>query len=795
MRKITLLIILILYMQNTKAQNVTISGYISDAKTGERLIGVNIYNMVSKKGTLSNNFGFYSFTVNKGDSVKLRFSYIGYKESILILKPEHDIVRNVKLSAGYNIDEINVVSEKANHGLNNVTIPMVKIERLPSLTGEKDVLKAYTLLPGVQSGSEGTSNLYVRGGSPDQNLVLLDDVPVYYLNHIGGFVSIFDENAISDINLIKGGFPARYAGRLSSVIDIRLKEGDTKEYHGEFSLGIISSRIFLQGPIAKGKTSFIVSARRANLDLFTRIIDNLDGLGVSGGYTFYDINAKINHKFNENNQLNAVFYTGRDKLFFKVKDAGNIYLPSSTINDYSYFNRQDVKWGNILGALRWNHRFNNKLFGNLVFAYTKFHFQSKTELTETYIPNDSITGKFINDFGSNVEDLMVKNDYDFYLNQAHSLKFGLKAIYHKFNPGYTNYLLSGTPDSDTDTTFKNNSVYSGEFGMYLEDKWQIADLIEINAGIHTAGYYVENKLSYSVQPRFSMLFSINEQTHISTSYAQMYQYIHLLSSTGQGLPTNLWVPATNNIPAEMSDQYTLGMDHIFNKNRFKLSVEAFYKQLAGLIDLYQNTNLFITNESWENKVAKNGKGTVLGFEFLLQKSAGKLTGWIAYTLSYNTRQFDSLNSGMEYPYDYDRTHDISVVAQYKLNEHINFSATWIYGTGFPISLSYERFGAIDQTKTNPNGYQFSLEQDFYDAYIYTEKNNYRMPAYHRLDIAANFIKKKKKGVRTWSISIYNVYNHMNSYFVYLNKDIYGEYHFYRFTLFPIIPSISYSFKF
>lgn len=795
MKRYFIILIFLTYIQIIYAQKITISGYVSDAKTGERLIGVNIYDRVSKKGTQTNNFGFYSISISKGDSINLIFSYIGYKEKVLALKSQVNIVRNLKLIAGYNLQEININAEKITHSLNVVSIPMRNIEVLPSLTGEKDILKAYTLLPGVQSGKEGTSDLYVRGGSPDQNLVLLDDVPVYYLNHIGGFVSIFDENVINRMNLIKGGFPARYAGRLSSVLDIRLKDGNLKTYHGEISIGIISSRLSLQGPIKKGKTSFIVSARRCNLDLFTRIIDNIDGLGVSGGYTFYDINAKINHKFNENNQLNAVFYKGRDKLFFKVKDAGDIYLPFQNSSDYSFYNSENVKWGNILGSLRWNHRFNDKLFGNLIFAYTKFNFQSINELTETYIPSDSLTGKYVNDFGSNVEDFILKNDYDLYANRSHFIKFGFKAVFHNFSPGYTNFLLVGTPDSDTDTTFKNAKVNSLELGIYIEDEWQIGNLLKANLGIHSAAYYVDNALNYSIQPRLNMLFTLPRNTYLSASFAQMNQYIHLLSSTDEGLPTNLWVPATQKVPDEKSYQYTLGFAHFLRKSKLKLSVEGFYKELTGLINLKHGSNLFITNESWDKKIAKNGKGTVYGLEFLLQKSYGKFTGWIAYTYSKNTRQFDSLNAGVEYPYDFDRTHDLSIVAQYKLNDNINFSATWVYGTGFPVTLSYERFSAIDMIKTEESGYQYSANTGFYDSYIYTEKNNYRLSAYHRLDVAANFIKKKKRGIRTWSVSIYNVYNHLNSYFVYINKDIYGEYHFYRFSMFPVIPSVSYSFVF
>ncbi len=792
-KQLLTLFISLFILVSIQAQKYTISGYVTDAGTKEKLIGANVFDLNTEKGAVCNNYGFYSITFNNKETIEFQVSYTGYLSTKKLIVTSKDTSINFMLQAGIEINEIHVSASKKRES-GNIKINMEQVETLPSLTGEKDVLKIFILMPGVQSGGEASSELHVRGGSPDQNLILIDDVPVYYVNHLGGFVSIFDENAVNSINLIKGGFPARYGGRLSSVVDVRLKNGDTEKFGGEISLGLISSRLFLEGPLKKGKTSFIFSARRCNIDLYSRIFMLIAEDRATAGYTFYDINAKVNHKINENNQLSISLYTGRDRFF--IKDKENILNAYGSVVALEKF-KYNKRWGNTITALKWKKKWTPKLFGNITFAYTIFHYSNHTAIKDENSQTKDIIREYSNKFKSSVNDFILKSDFDYYLNSNNSIKFGIGGTYHRFNPGEIKYYLQAPDISTQDTAWGNKRIHSVEIYAYAEDEIKIGKRFSANIGIHTSGYNSDNNWFYSLQPRINAGFDITKRLTLTGSYSDMFQYIHLISSTEGGLPEDIWVPATKQAVPEKSRQFTAGLQYLYKK--YKFTVEGYYKTLSNLVDFKNGASFFFIDQTWEDALEKNGKGTIYGIEFLAQKTKGKLTGWIAYTWSKNTRQFENINSGNEYPYNYDRRHDLAIVLNYKKSKRFNVSATWIYGSGMPLTIGGMRFGAYKNYPgyvklLGSNKRPVWLPYTFENSYIFN-KNNIRMPHYHRLDIAVNFTKQKKRGERTWSIGIYNVYNRKNAYFMYYQEDHKGINHFYKFTLFPILPSFSYSFKF
>ena len=659
---------------------------------------------------------------------------------------------------------------------------------MPSLTGEKDILRIYQLMPGIQSGREGSSSLHVRGGSPDQNLILIDDVPVYYINHLGGFVSIFDENAINKLKVIKGGFPARYGGRLSSIVDVRLKDGNMQKYSGEFSLGLIASKFSFQGPLIKNKTSFIISARRCNLDLITKPITYFSE-GVSAGYTFYDLNLKIRHKINQNNNIYFTTYIGNDNIKVNFNDT-----ESNNSNSYSKSQMKN-QWGNINTAFRWNHIYTNKLFSNFTLAFSKFYYKTYSDYQE--IEDNKRIEQFLHSYEISIQDLIAKIDYDYYLSPSNHFKFGGYYTFKNYNPGKEKYIIYSDSTFNYDIENTQTQLFSHEFACYIEDKITIKNILFLNIGVHASGYNTDNNFFYSIQPRIIPKIKIYKDLYFTTSFTKMKQYIHLLSNSGTGMPNDLWMPATKIAKPENAMQISAGFSNYFNKINIYFSVEAYYKKLDNLIE--QNNTLSVTDieKTWEDRIFTNGNSEIYGIEVLLRKSFGKFSGWVAYTWSKNYRWFDEINNGNKYPYAYDRRHDFSIVINYKLSKKITFSGTWVYASGTPITLGISKINLIEYDKGGSSHLPNYPVTNFRDISIYGTINNYRMPNYHRLDLAINSTKQKKRGTRTVSFSIYNVYNRKNAYFLYFGKDENdrSRTRLYKFTLFPIIPSISYSFKF
>lgn len=768
------LLFLCLAYSTIHAQKFTISGSIKDEESGEHLIGANIYNLGTNQGTAANNYGFFSLTLN-GDSVRLRVSYIGYSPKTINFFLAQDTVINIGLSNSSLLEEVVVtgtVEDKIQESsrMGTMDIPIEQIKAMPAFMGETDVFKVLQLLPGVQSGSEGTSGLYVRGGGPDQNLILLDGVPVYNAAHLFGFLSVFNADAINHVELIKGGFPARYGGRLSSVIDINMKEGNLKKIKGEGSISLIASKLTLEGPIKKDKASFIISARRTYIDILARpFLKNAGDSEADAGYYFYDLNSKINYRINERNRVYLSAYLGNDKAYSKYKETYDYDARSTESEDEA-----GLRWGNITTALRWNNIINKKLFSNITATYSRYRFDVFAKYNEkiTEAGKPPVSEFYNSQYISGIRDYALKMDFDFVPTPNHYIKFGAQGIQHLFTPGVFNY----KSNEEADTTFGQKKTSANEFYLYAEDDFLITEKLKINAGLHASGFFVNSKFYSSLQPRISGRYLLHKNLSAKASYAHMTQFIHLLTNAGLGLPTDLWVPATENIGPEKSTLTSVGFAYYLNQ-KYELSLEGYYKKMKGLIEYQEGASFLDIEKDWQTKVA-TGVGQSYGSELLFQKKVGKFSGWLGYTLSWTYRKFDEVNNGKWFPYKYDRRHDTEIALSYKLKENKEFSVVWVYGTGTALSLP-------TSTYEGANG----------SVQYYEGRNEYRMRPYHRLDVSYTTKKKTKWGERSWSISVYNVYNRRNPFFMDIGSDRQGNKKFIQYSLFPVLPSIAYHFNF
>lgn len=777
-------------------QKFTISGYVSDAETGEKLLSATVFDRKSGQGTLTNTYGFFSLTLPK-DSVKLVVSFIGQEPQERNFYLTKNEVLNFKLGAAGTLGEVVIKADRyekieERSQMSRIDVPIEQIKKVPALLGEVDVLKALQLLPGVQSGGEGQSGIYVRGGGPDQNLILLDGVPVYNASHLFGFFSVFNADAIRDVNLTKGGFPARYGGRLSSVIEINMKEGNQNEYHGEGSVGLISSKLTFEGPVKKGKSSFIVSGRRTYMDLVFRPLikaafSSEEGSSGVAGYYFYDLNAKYNHEFSENDRLFVSFYGGRDEFYANLKE-------SDEFGSSQFENGLD--WGNITSAVRWNHVFTPKLFLNTTATFSQYEFGTNIGVEDRDKnpggqPDD--IGKFLLKYRSGIDDWAGRLDFDWRPDPRHDVRFGAHAIRHSFDPGkFKITTVITTENINQDTTVGNPRIPATEFSSWIEDDFKITSRLRVNAGLHFAAFNSKGKTWPSLQPRLNARLLLDGGYAIKASYSTMRQFIHLLTNENIGLPTDLWLPTTDLVKPENSWQAAIGAAKTF-KDDYEVSFEAYYKEMNGVIAFKEGESLFSASD-WQTRVTQ-GTGTSHGAEFFVQKKKGRFSGWLGYTLSWNWRKFDDLNFGKRYPYKYDRRHDFEVVASYKFNKRVQLSATWVYGTGNAVTIG-------ESTYYTPGGDR----NDFFDRLDLVnikERNNYRMKSYHRLDWGLDFTKEKKRFTRTWSFGAYNAYSRRNPFFIYQDSSFYqnpdGSYteekRFRQVSLFPIIPYISYGFKF
>lgn len=763
------------------APRYTISGYVRDAKTSESLIGASVYNAENRLGTASNQYGFYSLTLPAGE-ITLTYSYIGYVKEKRTFLLDADTVIHMGFTEGATNLEAVTVSASGTHNatqMSTISLSMKQIKKIPALAGEVDLMKAIQLLPGVQSGGEGGSGLYVRGGGPDQNLILLDGIQLYNVSHLFGFFSIFNADAVNSMDVIKGGFPARYGGRISSVVDISLKEGNMNEFHGEGAIGLISSKLTFEGPVWKDRTAFIVSARRTYIDIlmfpYIRIESQNDSQSdYSLGYHFYDVTAKINHKISDNDRIYLSAYMGNDRY----------YSEEEFTRRGAYLTESSLKWGNMAAMFRWNHIFTNRLFANTAVTYNKYRMITSMENTWNM---DTDPSYHATEYNSELQDWAWKTDFYYKPFARHTIRMGAHVLYHTYIPSVISQI-----DNSAVTNFDNSRYYNFEYGVYAEDDLNISEKVKLNAGFHWSGFDAGGKFYQLLQPRLSACYFINEHLSVKASYSLMNQYIHLLTSTSIGLPLDLWVPSTQKLRPQKSNQFAAGVTQSFG-NKYEISVESYYKTMDNVIEYKDGASFFDTNSTWEEKVLQ-GEGSSYGVELFLQKKKGSFTGWLGYTLSWTDRRFDGINHGKRFWYKYDRRHDVSLVLTRQINEHIELSATWVYGSGNNTTIPVGVFSV-----SNPVSGSAGYGSRYYD---YGERNGYRMKAYHRLDISASFAKKTKWGERIWIVGLYNAYSRRNPFYIDIiekEAEISGKaskkYVYTQYSLFPVIPAISYAFKF
>jgi hypothetical protein len=781
MKNTLTLCLLLLTAISISAQNkYTLSGYVKDKKNGEEIIGATIAVKSLGKGTVTNSYGFYSLTLPEG-SYTVTYSFVGYKateQSVILNK---NITLNVELNTeDIELQEVEVTAEKTKTAqekpISMLTLEVAKAKELPALFGEVDLLKSIQLLPGIQAAGEGNAGFNVRGGANDQNLILLDEATVYNASHLFGFFSVFNADAIKDVDIYKGGIPAKYGGRLSSLLDIRMRDGNNKKFSGSGGIGLISSRLTLEGPIQKEKSSFIISGRRTYADLFLKLSPNKD-LRNNTLY-FYDFNAKANYKLSDKDRIYLSGYFGRDVL-----GLANLF---------------GFDWGNATATLRWNHIYGSKLFSNITLIYSNFDYGINIDVSETQ--NFSVK--------SGIDDIGLKADYAYYANPNSTIYFGGQTVWHKFSPGKFEPIRS-TSIFQTDILPSKNAL---ESSVYIDHKYTFKKRLDIRYGLRFTAFDVLGKSTeylwdktnpdlpvtdtlefaslkkiksyYGPEPRIALSYSLNENMALKTSWDHTYQFIHQLSNSATTFPTDLWVPSGLHIKPQISDQYALGFFHTLKKG-WEYSVELYYKDMKNQIDYRDNANL-VFNRLIERELLF-GKGWSYGSEFLIMKNNGKLTGWIAYTLSKTMRQVEGINNNEPYAVKNDRRHNISFVSTYKFTERISLSLTWVYATGNAVTF--------------PGGrYEFDGEI----LAFYPRRSNYRMPAYHRGDLSLTINGKKKEKRRfesSWNFSVYNFYNRANAFSITFrqqkdeNGNPTGRTEAVQTTLFKLIPSITWNFKF
>ncbi|MFT7376646.1 MAG: hypothetical protein ACI88Z_000467 [Sphingobacteriales bacterium] len=761
---------------NALAQKSTLSGYIKELGSQETLIGATIYFPEIKQGTVTNNYGFYSFTLPKQDTLIVWISYVGYTTQFLRIPFKKDLTFNGILTNATDLDEVVIEGNQINVAqesqMSAISVPAKMIKELPAILGEKDVIKTIQLLPGIQSGSEGQAGLYVRGGGPDQNLIILDDAVVYNANHLFGFFSTFNGDAIKNVNVVKGGFPARYGGRLSSVVDLTMKDGNMEKPSGEVGVGLISSRLTLEGPVKKGKSSFLISGRRTYIDALLQPAIRIAQPGSAIGYYFYDLNMKFNHKIDEKNRLFISSYLGRDKFYFKLED--------DDVKDAA-----NLSWGNVTTTARWNHQITNKLFANTSLIFSNFDLNVSNTVVEKRKEEE-----YSLSYSSGIRDYTTKFDLDYLPSPRHSIKMGALLTHHTFTPNAFT-VKNPDPKNNISNISKTPSV---ETAVYAEDDFRLGNRLKLNGGLRFVSFMPKGEQYFSLEPRLGARYMITDDLSAKASYAKMNQYLHLLTSANPGLPSDLWIPATSRIKPQQSSQIAAGLAKTFPNKNLEITLEGYYKEMKNIISFKEGASFLIDdpfepeveNLDWQDKVT-SGNGKSYGAEVFTQYSEGDFTGWAGYTLSWTIHQFEEINNGQPYYPKYDRRHDISLVGNYKLNERWTVSSSWVYGTGNTLTLESGYFKSFSEN----NGHQNNVD--------YNGKNNFRGEAYHRLDLSFRSTKKKKRGTQTWEYGLYNAYSRANPfYYTYISSDLgFGDAvpKLHRISLFPIIPSVSYSYKF
>jgi hypothetical protein len=766
------------------SQKFTINGYVKDAKSGETLIGASITITESGKGVTTNAYGFYSLTLEKG-TYELVFSYVGYQPDVykITLNGNKDYNSLMQPMKSDNANEVVVTGRRRDQNVHaaqmgKVDLSIEKIKQIPALMGEVDILKAIQLLPGVSNAGEGNAGIYIRGGGPDQNLIVLDDAVVYNPGHLFGFFSVFNGDAVKNVSLIKGGMPAQYGGRLSGVVDVSMKDGNNQELEVEGGIGLIASRFSVQGPIQKNKSSFMLSARRTYVDALIKPFISKDANLYGSGYYFYDVNAKMNFDLGSKDRIFLSGYFGRDVFDFNSRQRAF---------------KTNVPWGNSTGTIRWNHEFSRKLFANTTLVYNDYNFKF-----------DATQYDFRVVLSSGIRDLTAKVDFDWFPAPEHKVKYGGQFTYHTFIPNQ----FSGNQGETELPSSNAEKKYANEYAFFIQDDWDLSNKVKLNGGLRWSGYQQVGPYTrfnkdadgnptdstnfkrgepvqwYSgFEPRLTMRYALDKTSSLKGGVTRNMQYIHLATNSASTLPTDLWVSSTYRVPPQTGWQYALGYFKNLENNKWETSVEVYYKNMSSQIE-YREGFTPSLNDPEEDFVF--GKGWSYGAEFFVNKTRGRLNGWIGYTLSWTWRQFADLNDGQKYPAKFDRRHDISVVANYEISKKWKFGGVFVYASGNAATFP-ERFYFIEGV----------LTQEF------SRINAYRMPAYHRMDVGFTYTPKPnstRKYKSSWVFSVYNLYSRLNPYFIYFSQSgspAGGDQQIeaVKVSIFPILPSVTWNFKF
>jgi hypothetical protein len=768
------------YLWAQKTKSVTLSGTVRDSETDEPLVGANIRLLPVNKGTQTNENGRFALNIEPGN-YSLEISYIGYNkytESIELTKNSANTFK--LLSEGKQLDAIIIKADGIKDALNQTRMSVTRLEtaqirKIPAIFGEVDIVKAIQFLPGIKAGTEGTAGFFVRGGGADQNLVLLDDAPIYNASHVGGLFSVFNPDAIQGLEVYKGNFPARYGGRLSSVLDIQMREGKTGKYGISGGIGLISSRLTAEGPLPKKKGSFLISGRRTYFDIFTRIINRMNqnkpDYNPIPDYYFYDLNAKLSYTLSTKDRLFISGYFGQDIFNFNTQSV-----------DFDFF------WGNLAFSSRWNHFFNPKHFLNVTAFFSQYRYKIANQFS-------------VFSFGlySRIENYGGKAEFVWTPTAKHNIRYGTFYTWHTFTP--TGLNVESIGDS-IDINFRQR-IYGQEFAAWFSDDYDLTQRLRISAGIRLAGFAARGKTYLNPEPRLALRYKLSETWSFKSGYSRVNQYVHLASSGSASLPTDIWYPSTAVVRPQYADQIAAGLTYALPKQEILITIEGYYKWMNRLVELREGAQLFI-NPNLENDFTF-GRGESYGTELLVEKRTGKLTGWLGYTLAWANRTFPDLNRGRTFPYRFDIRHDLSLVLAYDISKSISLSAAWVYRTGVAVTLPQNRFAMRDLygiqrqgIVTLPDG-SFTLAPGLIIP-NYADRNSFRMPAFHRADLGITYKFRPKRGESELNLSFYNLYNRRNPFFLYFDPvendlGIPTQFKAKIIALFPIIPSLTYNFKF
>jgi len=771
-RLLTTLFPVLLLSGSLSASHYNLHGTVTDSETGERMIGIYLTETLSGERTITDNYGNYSLLLQE-DTVALCLGYFGQNTCIAPFWLAKDSMVNWSFSFQIPLNEVQITTSgtlQNNSEPGTLKAPLPIINALPVLLGETDLVKTLQFMPGILCGSEGSSDLLVRGGNPDQNLILLDDVPLYNVSHLGGYFSAFNTDAIKEASLLKGGLAARYSGRLSSVLDVRLKDGNRKQWGGQASVGTLSSRLLLEGPIRKDRGAILLAARRSYYDLLAAPFIKRS-TGLKTGLYFYDLNGKLNYDLNQNNTLYFNFYQGRDKFFLKDKQSSNA---------------QDLRlhYGNTLYTIKLVSLLGSASVNNFNLSYSKYHFTT----SEEYGNPDHYDA--LRSYRSGISSIMAKNIFNTRIAPWYTIYAGCIGQYHTFNPGVTRQAI---PSEAIERHEGGSKLYAWELAVFTENQLHLGNW-KGQAGINLALYPINNLLYVYPEPRLSLTWQTTPRINFHGTYDHTSQVLNLLSNSSLGLPTDLWVPANGSLKPQHSKQAALGLGA--ELNYFKWTTDFFYKTMTGLTEYREGVSYLLLNAAWQEQIT-SGNGRAYGMECLLEKTKGKTRGWLSYTYSRNYRSFNDLNAGQEFRHKYDRPHALSLVVVRNMSATWSISADWTYYSGTNITLPGSNYA--DYLSIDPRNTAFDFQYYWYQsAYTgeYTGRNNFRLPAYHRLDMGTSFTAKKANYTRTWSLGLYNAYNQKNAFTYYLwYDDALKRPVLYKLTLFPIMPYFRYAITF